>query len=28
LKRRDAREPVREIARIYNVSHGTISSLG
>jgi len=28
LKRRDAGEPVREIARIYNVSHGTISSLG
>ena len=27
IKRRDAGEPVREIARSYNVSHGTISRL-
>jgi DNA invertase Pin-like site-specific DNA recombinase len=27
LKRRDAGEPMREIARTYNVSHSTISRL-
>jgi IS30 family transposase len=27
LKRRDRSEPVREIARSYNVSHSTISRL-
>jgi IS30 family transposase len=27
LRRRDAGEPVREIARSYNVSHSTISRL-
>jgi IS30 family transposase len=27
IKRRDAGEPVREIARSYNVSHSTISRL-
>ena len=28
LRRRDAGEPMREIARTYNVSHSTISRLG
>jgi DNA invertase Pin-like site-specific DNA recombinase len=28
IKRRDAGEPMREIARSYNVSHSTISRLG
>ncbi|MGH6678384.1 MAG: helix-turn-helix domain-containing protein [Bradyrhizobium sp.] len=28
IKRRDRGEPVREIARSYNVSHSTISRLG
>jgi IS30 family transposase len=27
VKRRDAGEPVREIARMFNVSHSTISRL-
>jgi DNA invertase Pin-like site-specific DNA recombinase len=28
LRRRDAGEPMRDIARTYNVSHSTISRLG